>query len=377
MDQHLGMSSGRTRRAEVAQETLKMVEGQEPGNVSSKRIDIWDSFASDPLDSIQGILRPHPYTEIHIEVSDALDSAARLANVSGPPPLVLNMANPVVAGGGFLSGAGAQEEELCRRSNLYPVLQRAQYPLPEFGILWSSPIDVIRQGPEMDYLPTRATFQIAVASAAAFQQPPVDWKLEKLQEPVRSRMRRKIHALLAAAAMQGHSAVVLSAWGCGAFGNPGSDVAELFREALHDRRLRGIFRIVSFAILDREPGGVGANVDAFRRVFGVRSSILGVSAHVPETWRLLSKADDEQRDEEACPLDIGVLAEAKRLRQHLKGTQASRADRHVSRPNARRPQAYTPLGPVTPRGLRDQIGKGAPRSGRTLSEGPWQRRLRS
>lgn len=405
MDKHLGgVNSGRAWRAEIAQETLKMLEMHKSEEVCLKRIDIWDSSTSDPLDSIRGIMQPHPYTEVHVEASDALDSAARFANVSaGSLPLVLNMANPAVAGGGFLNGAGAQEEELCRRTNLYPTLQRAQYPLPEFGILWSSPIDVIRHGPDKEYLPTRATFQIAVASAAAYQQPPVDWRLQKLQEPVRTKMRRKIHALLAAAAIQGHSIVVLSAWGCGAFGNPSSDVAELFREALHDHRLRGVFKIVTFAILDRDPGGVGANVDAFRRVFGVRSSILGVSAHVPEMWRHSATVEvedekDTQDKEEACPFDNSVLAEAKRLRQHLRGNEASRAElrsnlrgNEASRADQRsnRSRAKTPPVSCSPRPPRDLplvskgaaafhsgLGRATCRSRRMSSESPWQRRLR-
>jgi uncharacterized protein (TIGR02452 family) len=385
MDRHLGVNSGRALRAEVAQETLKMVESRKNEDVSLKRIDMWDSSASDPLDCIPSILQPYPYTEIHVEVSDALDSAARLVNASDSLPLVLNMANPVVAGGGFLSGAGAQEEELCRRTNLYPVLQRVQYPLPEFGVLWSSPVDIIRHGPDRDYLPTSSTFQIAVASAAAYQQPPVDSKMQKLQEPVRSKMRRKIHSLLAAAAMQGHATLVLSAWGCGAFGNPSSDVAELFREALHDHRLRGVFRHVTFAILDREPGGVGDNVIAFRRVFGVRSSILGVSAHVPETRRLSNTLEEEKNKEEGCLFDTSVLAEAKRLRQHLRGAEASRAGHRSHRPHARTSSGSCPpkpprehMGLVTPRSgaFRNGVGYESCRPGRMLSESPWQRRFR-
>lgn len=357
MDQHIGQKAGRSRRAEVAQETLKMLEDQPGGEVLLKRFDKWDSCTLDPFDCLEGVSRPHPYTEILVEVSDVLDSASRLVTGSGPLPLVLNMANPVVAGGGFLNGARAQEEELCRRTNLYPALQRAQYPLPEFGVLWSSPVDVIRHGSDCDYLSSRTTFQVAVASAAAYQWPPVDWKLEKLHEPVRSKMQRKIHALLAVAAMLGHSMLVLSAWGCGAFGNPGRDVAELFREALHDPRLRGVFRLISFAILDSEPGGVGANVEAFRSVFGVRSSILGLSAHVPASWKLSDAKEELESRKEAHRCDSSVLAEAARLRQHLTGSEAERAGHRSASARSKKLRAIVPrrsaqVVPSTPLALR-------------------------
>ena len=48
----------------------------------------------------------------------------------------------------------------------------------------------------------------------------------------RDAMALKVRLLLCAAARQGCTAVVLSAFGCGAFGNPPVEVALLFRKAL-------------------------------------------------------------------------------------------------------------------------------------------------
>ena len=57
---------------------------------------------------------PSDPCRIIIENCDSFESARKLKN-----PLVMNFANAHVAGGGFLGGAVAQEEALCRCSTLY------------------------------------------------------------------------------------------------------------------------------------------------------------------------------------------------------------------------------------------------------------------
>ena len=48
----------------------------------------------------------------------------------------------------------------------------------------------------------------------------------------------------------GHETLVLSAWGCGAFGNPPEEIARLFMEELSRPRVYRRLRKVVFAILD-------------------------------------------------------------------------------------------------------------------------------
>ena len=68
-------------------------------------------------------------------------------------------------------------------------------------------------------------------------------------------MRRKIDALVCTAALFGHADLVLCPWGCGAFGNPVRDVADLFVDALEGRRLHGRFRRIVFTVLDHKGEG--------------------------------------------------------------------------------------------------------------------------
>ena len=51
-----------------------------------------------------------------------------------------------------------------------------------------------------------------------------------------------------------HDALVLSAFGCGAFGNPPSDIARLFAEVLGEPEFAQAFKGISFAIIDDQNG---------------------------------------------------------------------------------------------------------------------------
>ena len=79
-------------------------------------------------------------------------------------------------------------------------------------------------------------------------------------------MAVRVRRVLSIAARHGHAAVVLGAWGCGAFGCHPDDVAPAFAEALTGA-YAGVFERVTFAILDMSADGSGL-LDAFRRHLG-------------------------------------------------------------------------------------------------------------
>jgi uncharacterized protein (TIGR02452 family) len=66
-------------------------------------------------------------------------------------------------------------------------------------------------------------------------------------EENRNMMENKIRVLLYTAAKNGNDSIILSAWGCGAFGCPPKGVAKLFKKVLGE--FAGVFRETPFAIL--------------------------------------------------------------------------------------------------------------------------------
>ena len=72
------------------------------------------------------------------------------------------------------------------------------------------------------------------------------------QKDISPVMWKRILKVLAMGTVHGHEAIVLGAWGCGAFGNDGTEIADLFRKALN-LNFRGAYKRVVFTIVDWSP----------------------------------------------------------------------------------------------------------------------------
>jgi len=71
-----------------------------------------------------------------------------------------------------------------------------------------------------------------------------------LRPEMAEKIFRKICQILYIALLHGHDAIVLSALGCGAYGNPPRHVAKLFHKAIHLPVFQNRFRHIAFAIFD-------------------------------------------------------------------------------------------------------------------------------
>eukprot|EP01112_Ceratiomyxa_fruticulosa_P013076 TRINITY_DN3658_c0_g3_i1.p1 TRINITY_DN3658_c0_g3~~TRINITY_DN3658_c0_g3_i1.p1 ORF type:complete len:582 (+),score=89.91 TRINITY_DN3658_c0_g3_i1:204-1748(+) len=192
-------------------------------------------------------------------LSDCLD-AAFILKENRLNPVVLNMASRSHPGGGYMTGAGAQEENLFRRSNYYQSLKDPQgidakrewrYPIPETGGIYCPNVVVFRGSEKNGYnflpVPTPLSFIAVAAISNPELQRNKNGELT-LVESFAERTKRKIQTILSIAATHSHDSVVLGAFGCGAFRNPPAHMARLFQEVLSD--FHGCFRHVVFAIID-------------------------------------------------------------------------------------------------------------------------------
>ncbi|MFM8583147.1 MAG: TIGR02452 family protein, partial [Planctomycetaceae bacterium] len=178
--------------------------------------------------------------------------AMRRMRARGLRPLALNFANGLEPGGGFLVGARAQEEFLCRSSGLWVTLngdamyaahrERATLDSTDWAIL-SLDVPVFRDdaGELLDEPWPFHCLTCAAPYAPAVGQPLAGDLLQ-------ARMQR----VLAIAKSFQFDSLVLGAWGCGAFGHDPHRTARDFRSAL-ETDFAGVFDEVQFAITDWSP----------------------------------------------------------------------------------------------------------------------------
>lgn len=228
-------------------------------------------------------------TRIRIVNDDTLNAAMALT-WSGIGPrrsrvAVLNMANAVVPGGGWLKGARAQEEALCYRTSLSLSLHRRYYPWQQRMGLYSPDVVVIRadQASGHGLLTTTPGSRpgdlpvVSVLSVAAIRNPPVDRVRVRTAEgglaekevyarpSDRELTKSKMRLCLRMAAHHGHGLLVLGALGCGAFANPPREVATCWLEVLREGEFAGGWweEELWFAVFDGRGEG---NLEVFEEI---------------------------------------------------------------------------------------------------------------
>lgn len=175
---------------------------------------------------------------------------------------LLNFANPVEPGGGVLRGANAQEESLCRASNLYPCLTganaaayyafhqqeaRANQALPGSDrLLYTPGVTFFKEESPEGEVFARHWFRADVITCAApfFPHPSLALPEDELLRLLTGRIANILEAAMANRC----DALVLGAFGCGAFNNPPRVVAQAFRQVLGMPRYARAFREICFAI---------------------------------------------------------------------------------------------------------------------------------
>ncbi len=229
-------------------------------------------------------------TDISIVNTDCLLAAAELL-VQSFIPAVLNMANRHNPGGGVINGAGAQEENIFRRSNLFvslyqfadycdkysiPANRFHKYPLnKDTGGVYSPGVTVFRGTEEDGYSYLQNPYKVSMITVPAISNPDLE-KLNSGEYRIAERLigpsKQKIRTILRIALAHNHDSLVLGAFGCGAFRNPPKHMAELFKSVLSEEEFRNRFRRIVFAIIEdhnsRREHNPDGNLKPFREVFG-------------------------------------------------------------------------------------------------------------
>ncbi|WP_405866205.1 TIGR02452 family protein [Streptomyces sp. NBC_01515] len=211
-------------------------------------------------------------TVFEVTGESSLEAARRLTG----PVAVLNFASARNPGGGFLNGAQAQEEALCRASALYTCLLEARGfydhhrahrdPFYTDRVIHSPAVPVFRddKGRLLDE-PYTAGFLTAAAPNAGVVLRTAPERAAELPDAIAVRAER----VLETAALHGYRRLVLGAWGCGVFRNDPAQVAGAFHALLGPGgRFAAAFEHVVFGVLDRTPGATVR--DAFVRAFPER-----------------------------------------------------------------------------------------------------------
>ncbi|MFC9282676.1 TIGR02452 family protein [Streptomyces collinus] len=198
-------------------------------------------------------------TSFEVTGESSLEAARRWADA---PVAVLDFASARNPGGGYLNGAQAQEEALCRASALYTCLLRARPfydhhrahrdPFYSDRVIHTPAVPVFRDD-RGDLLPE--PFPAGFLTAAAPNAGVVRRTAPDRAGELPAALVRRAERVLETAAAQGYRRLVLGAWGCGVFQNDPAQVAGAFRTLLGPGgRFARTFEHVVFGILDRTPG---------------------------------------------------------------------------------------------------------------------------
>lgn len=179
---------------------------------------------------------------------------------------VLNMANAITPGGGFVSGDRAQEEALCSRTNLYIGLLMAQkmgnYPLKTGH---SFVIDGVNILLDNNFKFIQNNKNLAIISAAAKHYSSENEALADKQ--MKDIMVQNWLSIIYAGSIANVDELVISALGCGAFNNPAEEVARQLFNALRIC-VPGNIKKISVVIFDDHHGKrKGGNFERFSKTF--------------------------------------------------------------------------------------------------------------
>lgn len=240
------------QRIQIFHETLAHIEGRGLPEIAIAVVE-----GSENISPYHG--SPTTLSRVQVEGLSSFQMAQRLVQ-DGYSPLVLDMANSTSPGGSVLDGEGSQEEALCMGSNLYKgridAKRAGLYPIPEYGGILVRNVTFFRDD---DFEFINNPFQVDIFASAAYDcnkshKPNVEKNLVGFNRPdldtdYERGTKAKMRACFRAAKENFNDALVLGAFGCGAFKNNPEQIVLWYKEVLSENEFLEAFKLVTFAII--------------------------------------------------------------------------------------------------------------------------------
>lgn len=196
----------------------------------------FDGMRSEFFSDLTPVEKPRSGKYSVAENTVKLTTIACILENAGKKIIALNFASAHKPGGGYVTGATAQEESLCRCSGLYYTIKdvRGYYEQNERhkrsdytdGMIYSENVPVVRDDSgTLLKTPVLCDFITCPAVNKGAARLPDD--------EVNAKMKQRIEKIITLAASRAPDVVILGAFGCGVFRNRREDVLPLFEAAIN------------------------------------------------------------------------------------------------------------------------------------------------
>ncbi len=215
-------------------------------------------------------------SEIVVNNQDCLEAAQCELKNKAKKVAVLMLASPIEPGGAMEEGNNGQEEEICRRSDIFGFMwdqahfmathslynlvdvQRAHQANPQYSLMTNNrmihvpQVTVFRSGKSDNYKMLENPFEVGMLVSPGLDRPgyeKIDGKKRYTRVEDEEQLRKLIMTQLKVAYDENYDTVILGAFGCGAFYNPPELIAEFYKQIL-GTYFKGAFEKIVFAIID-------------------------------------------------------------------------------------------------------------------------------
>mgnify|MGYP006083472105 CR=1 FL=1 len=240
----------RRRRVQILHETVHEFEekGAHLTEMAAANLERWAAAKStQPSTLLGGGMR------LEVVQGDLLETVHEFTKSCGVIFAGLNMANATYPGGGYTTGCTAQEENMARRTGMHFTFTKENTTSSRNDVVYTKPMQELIAGKggvvylsetplvcikgreewEMDDMGYKRLVDGEVFPFIELRSAAVDIShLKRVPAKLRANMTGRVRAQFETLKRRGVRHVVLSAFGCGAFGNRPEDVAAIYKEVL-------------------------------------------------------------------------------------------------------------------------------------------------